>query len=264
MISCKEFVTTYKADLKRMIAENNNDISLKIIQVGDNPASNKYVAGKIKDCAEAGIKCWYEKLPLQCTTNDVCNAMNGFYSGIIVQLPLPEHIDKNEVISSIPNHSDVDGFKSGTTFNPCTAQGILMWLNYNQISLKGKNAVVIGRSDIVGKPMAKLLLENDCTVTICHSHTKDLSEYTKNADVIIVAAGKQNLLTADMLSPNKKPIIIDVGINVDSDGKLHGDCDYDNLVDKCEYITPVPGGVGLLTRCALLHNTFEAAMRGTS
>ncbi len=136
-----------------------------------------------------------------------------------------------------------------------------MWLNYNQISLKGKNAVVIGRSDIVGKPMAKLLLENDCTVTICHSHTKNLSEYTKNADIIVVAAGKQNLLTADMLSPNKKPIIIDVGINVDSDGKLHGDCDYDNLVDKCEYITPVPGGVGLLTRCALLHNTFIAAQK---
>ncbi len=259
MISCKEFVAIYKKGLKKAIDAQHHNVSLKIIQVGDNPASDKYIAGKLRDCNEIGIKCHHEKLPLSCTTDDVCQALKGDYSGVIVQLPLPDHLDKEVITNHIPVHSDVDGFRSDTMFNPCTAQGILMWLNYNQVPLNGKNAVVIGRSDIVGRPMAKLLLQNNCTVTVCHSYTKNLADYTKLADIIIVAAGKRGLLTADMLSIGKKPIIIDVGINVSADGKLHGDCDYDNLVDKCEYITPVPSGVGLLTRCALLHNTFMAS-----
>ena len=153
---------------------------------------------------------------------------------------------------------DVDGFRDDSLFLPCTPYGIYLYLKNKKVEIKGKNVVIIGRSDIVGKPMAKLMLNEDATVTICHSKTKDISLYTKTADIIIVAVGKRNLLTKDMIG-NNMPIVIDVGINRDEEGKLCGDCDYLNLLDVCEYISPVPGGVGLLTRFALMSNVVKAA-----
>lgn len=260
MISCKQFAQECKDEIKSSIQNDGVTATLCIVQVGDNPASNKYIKGKVKDCDEVGIATKHYKLPEEVDTETIIEVISKCNcDGVIVQLPLPKHIDKDRIMKCIPVGADVDGFKITSKFNPCTAEGIMMYLNANQIELDGKNAVVIGRSEIVGKPMADLLNEANCTVTLCHSHTKDMSVYTKNADIIIVAVGKRNMLTADMVSEDKKPIIIDVGINVDEDGKLHGDCDYVNLVDKCSLITPVPGGVGLLTRCALLKNTYQSA-----
>lgn len=263
MISCEEYSKVIKKIIKGAIWKDKTDISLGIIQAGDNPVSNKYVKMKMKDCEEVGIKAYlykeksfdFEKFL------ELVKDVSEKHTGIIIQLPLPEKInevDMQRIIQMIPKKHDIDGFRRDSLFTSCTAVGIVDYLHYNNIDLKGKNAVVIGRSDIVGKPMAKELLKEDCTVTVCHSKTEGLSFYTKNADLIIVAAGKRNLLKSDMVSEIKKPIVIDVGINIDENGKLHGDCDYDGLKDKCYFITPVPKGVGLLTRIGVLNNLIKA------
>lgn len=250
----KNFANQNKQFLKEEIVNRNLNPVLAIVQVGDNPASNSYIKGKLKDCEEIGVEGRHIKLDEQL----MFLSADPNVTGIIVQLPIPKHlVVKNELIDS---DKDVDGFKRDSLFVPCTPLGIYLYLNERGVKYDGKNVVIIGRSEIVGKPMAELLLSENATVTICHSHTKDIALYTRNADIIIVAAGKRNLLTRDMIGDNK-PIVIDVGINRNEEGKLCGDCDYNSLIDVCEYVSPVPGGVGLLTRMALMTNVVKAAQK---
>lgn len=265
MNSIKEYVAKQKQLLKEEIEKNNLKPVLAIVQVGDDPASNSYVKGKKKDCDELGINRVHIKLTenttqytLECTLIDL--SFDNDITGIIVQLPLPKHLIANNGYINV--NKDVDGFELGTYFTPCTPLGIKMYLQDRGVDFDGKNVVIIGRSEIVGKPMAKLMLDANATVTVCHSHTIDITQYTKIADIIIVAVGKRNFFTRDMIGDNR-PIVIDVGINRNEEGKLCGDCDYANLVDVCEYVSPVPNGVGLLTRLALMMNVVEASkMRG--
>ena len=257
----KNFVAENKQFLKDEIVNNNLKPVLAIVQVGDNPASNSYIKGKLKDCAEIGVEGRHIKLD-ESISQDEFNAVvrdlsaNNEVSGIIVQLPVPKHIFVDNTL--IDAHKDVDGFRPDSAFIPCTPMGIYLYLLDRGVKFEGKNVVIIGRSEIVGRPMAKLMLDEHATVTVCHSRTKDISAYTKMADIIIVAVGKRNLLTRDMIGDNR-PIVIDVGINRNEEGKLCGDCDYANLIDVCEYVSPVPGGVGLLTRMALMSNVVKAA-----
>lgn len=265
MNSIKEYVAKQKQLLKEEIEKNNLKPVLAIVQVGDDPASNSYVKGKLKDCEELGIKVRHVELLegiYQYTLNHTLMGLSADsrVDGIIVQLPVPNHLVVNNHL--IYSTKDVDGFRKDSYFTPCTPLGIKMYLQDRGVDFDGKNVVIIGRSEIVGKPMAKLMLEVNATVTVCHSHTKDVSMYTKMADIIIVAVGKRNFLTRDMIGDNR-PVVIDVGINRNEEGKLCGDCDYANLVDVCEYVSPVPNGVGLLTRLALMMNVVEASkMRG--
>ena len=261
MLSCKEYANLKKETLKKQIEQLETKPILSIVQIGDNPASNAYVRGKIRDCEEVGIVARHihkEESITQEELNELLmeETVLGDCDGCLVQLPLPEHLDESQLLNHIPNNKDVDGFKQNSPFTPCTPLGVLQYLKENDISLEGKHCVVIGRSNIVGKPMAELLLKENATVTICHSKTTNLQKITKLADIIIVAAGKRNILTGDMVKDNA--IVIDVGINRNKEGKLCGDCDYDSLVEKCQLVTPVPGGVGLLTRVTLLENVIKA------
>ena len=250
-MTIKEFVKQKKLYFKNYIKEFGLTPSLLIIQVGNNEASNRYVRNKVKDCEEVGIFAEVIKCDESINTDELINIIRKrqwLYSGIIIQLPLPKHIDKELVIAAIDKTKDVDGFKNGSKFNPCTPQGIMMWLDKIEFELSGAHVVVIGRSDIVGKPMAKMLTDADATVTLCHSKTKDLDKIVKMADLVICAVGKANFLDCkDITVP-----VIDVGINF-VDGKLVGDC-----YNGGDNVTPVPGGVGLLTRMALLYNVILA------
>ena len=251
----KEFTKNWKQQLTNEItAMDGQPPQLAIVQVGDNEASNRYIRNKIKDCNEVGINAhhyWYS--PLVSTEDLVMELedLQNHYDGIIVQLPLPEHIDFNAITAIIRPEKDVDGFRADSHYTPCTPGGIVKYLNYCGWEASGQNVTVIGRSDIVGKPMAQLLTDMDATVTLCHSKTKNLHWYTMTADLIVCAVGKPNFL-------NCYPIhcpVIDVGINFDENGKLVGDCYNTEGRD----VTPVPGGVGLLTRCMLLENVLYAA-----
>lgn len=253
----KEYVKERKNKLKEELILLEDKPSLCIIQVGDNFASNKYVNGKLKDCEEVGIESTLKKFDENISEEklllEIENA-NSSYDGIIVQLPLPKHIDVKKVQNTIDDKVDVDGFKTSSIFIPCTPLGVFNLLN-KITNLDGKNIVILGRSEIVGKPMANLLIsESNATVTICNSHTKNISNITKNADIIISAIGKAKFIKKDMVKENV--IIVDVGINQDENGKMCGDVDYENVKSLCKFITPVPGGVGLLTRLTLLENTF--------
>lgn len=257
--SIKEYVSTQKQLLKEHCV--NQFIGLVIIQVGDNPASNSYVKGKIKDCAEVGINCKHIKLDENITEKKLLKIIkkynrNKFYNGIIVQLPLPKHISEENVKLAINPKKDVDGFHPLSHYKPCTPLGIMDYLLDQGVNFCGLHAIVIGRSNIVGKPMAKMLLEKNCTVTVLHSKStiEDLRAEVAKADIIIVATGKMHLLT-NKFKFKENAIVIDVGINRGTDGKLHGDCDPDLSVG---FQSPVPGGVGLLTRLALLSNTIKA------
>ena len=259
MIEIKDFVLEWKEDIRNFIKENHVNLKLAIVQVGNNSASNTYVKGKIKDCLEVGMDYSHIQLPETISQIDFDKKIkeineDSSVNGIIVQLPLPKTLKLN--LDLISDEKDVDGFKPSSKFTPCTPLGIMTFLEKNEINIEGKNCVVIGRSDIVGKPMANLLMNKNGTVTICHSKSKNIEQFTKHADIIIVATGHRHTLTKDMIDKNN-PIIIDVGINRNEEGKLCGDCDYYDLVEKCSYISPVPGGVGLLTRCALLQNMIN-------
>lgn len=254
---CKEIAD----NIKRQIINSGVKKSLLIITVGDDPASKVYVKGKLKDCEEVGFLHRHVKLNNNSTTKDIINAINdSTEDGIIVQLPLPEHIDKQAVISSIPTEKDVDGFSISNVGSmvlgkqcllPCTPAGVVEILDYHNVDIEGKDICVIGRSNIVGKPLTNMLINRGATVTICNSKTKNLEQKTKLADIIISAVGKANLVTPDMIKPDS--ILIDVGINRDSEGKICGDISPD--CDKIAYArTPVPGGVGLMTRAMLLNN----------
>ena len=246
---------------------------LAVILVGENPASQVYVRNKVKACEDSGLHSILEKHPASLTEAALLNrikALNQDTSihGILVQLPLPEHIDAQKVIEAISPAKDVDGFHIASAgalmtgmpgFWPCTPYGCMKMLESIGYELKGKHAVVIGRSNIVGKPMALMLLQKNATVTICHSATPDLKAITLQADVIVAAVGKRNILTADMVKPGA--VVLDVGMNRNEDGKLCGDIDFAGVEQVAGYITPVPGGVGPMTITMLLINTLEAAER---
>ncbi len=246
---------------------------LAVILVGDNPASQVYVRNKVKACHDSGLHSVLENHPATLTEPALLariEALNRDPSihGILVQLPLPEHIDSQKVIEAIAPAKDVDGFHIASAgalmtgmpgFWPCTPYGCMKMLESIDCDLKGKHAVVLGRSNIVGKPMALMLLQKNATVTICHSATRDLKAQTLQADVIVAAVGKRNLLTADMVKPGA--VVLDVGMNRNDEGKLCGDVDFAGVSQVAGYITPVPGGVGPMTITMLLVNTLEAAER---
>jgi len=247
--------------------------SLAIILVGEDPASQVYTKHKVNDSQQTGLAATLERFPANMKEADLLariDALNRDPSvhGILVQLPLPKHMDSHKVIEAISPAKDVDGFHVANAgallvgqpgFWPCTPYGCMKMLESIGYDLRGKNAVVIGRSNIVGKPMALMLLAKDATVTVCHSRTKDLKAHTLAADVIVAAVGKRNMVTADMVKPGA--VVIDVGMNRDDEGKLCGDVDFAGVSEVAGWITPVPGGVGPMTRAMLLVNTLEAAER---
>ena len=249
---------------------------LAVLLVGDNPASQVYVRNKVKACHDAGLHSVLEKYEATMTEAELLarvEALNNDASihGILVQLPLPAHIDAQKVIEAISPAKDVDGFHIASAgalmtgmpgFWPCTPYGCMKMLESIGYKLKGKHAVVIGRSNIVGKPMALMLLQQNATVTICHSATQDLKAQTLQADVIVAAVGKRNVLTADMVKPGA--VVLDVGMNRNDEGKLCGDVDFEGVKQVASYITPVPGGVGPMTITMLLVNTLESAQRALS
>lgn len=246
---------------------------LAVVLVGENPASQVYVRNKVRACQDNGLHSVLEQYPATLSEADLLARVDALNNdpaihGILVQLPLPAHIDAQKVIESISPAKDVDGFHVASAgalmvgqpgFWPCTPYGCMKMLESIGYDLKGKHAVVIGRSNIVGKPMALMLLQKNATVTICHSATKDLKAMTLQADVIVAAVGKRNVLTADMVKPGA--VVIDVGMNRNDEGKLCGDVDFASVKEVAGYITPVPGGVGPMTITMLLVNTLEAAER---
>ncbi len=251
------------------------EVTLAVILVGDNPASQVYVRNKIKACEFVGIKSLSFCLPAESTEEHVVEtvkslAVDDNIDGILVQLPLPKHINEERVLSYIPDEKDVDGFSPSNIGNlamnkectvACTPFGIMRILSEYNVDLRGKNAVVVGRSNIVGKPIAMLLLNADCTVTVCHSKTKNLAEVCKSADILVAAIGKANFITSDMVKDGA--VVIDVGINRLEDG-LHGDVDFNSVKDKASFITPVPGGVGPMTIAMLMENAVKCATRRLS
>jgi methylenetetrahydrofolate dehydrogenase (NADP+)/methenyltetrahydrofolate cyclohydrolase len=249
---------------------------LAVLLVGDNPASQVYVRNKVKACEQAGLHSVLDQLPSDLSESDLLarvDALNRdpLIHGILVQLPLPAHIDAHKVIEAIDPAKDVDGFHVASAgalmtgmpgFWPCTPHGCMKMLESINYPLSGKHAVVIGRSNIVGKPMALMLLAQNATVTICHSRTANLKAITLQADVIVAAVGQRNTVTADMVKPGA--VVIDVGMNRNEAGKLCGDVDFEGVRQVAGHITPVPGGVGPMTIAMLLVNTLESAKRTLS
>lgn len=242
---------------------------LAVVLVGDDPASKTYVSMKEKACKQVGIYSEVYKLKADAQEHELLKLIHQLNSdekidGILVQLPLPGHIDEKKIIDAIKPEKDVDGFHpvnigklliNEKGFIPCTPYGIIKLMDYYGIEIEGKNAVVVGRSNIVGKPLAVLLLHRNATVTICHSRTKNLPDITKKADILVAAVGKARIITSDMVKEGA--VVIDVGINR-IEGKLRGDVDYEKVKEKASWITPVPGGVGPMTITMLLNNTIEA------
>lgn len=246
---------------------------LAVVLVGEDPASQVYVRGKINDCAQCGIESRSIRLPEDVTQAELLAqvkqlAEDASVHGILVQLPLPAQIDEKTVIDAIPPEKDVDGFSPVNVgrmqigepcYLPCTPAGCIRMIESTGMEIAGKHAVVIGRSNIVGKPAAMLLLAKNATVTICHSRTQNLKELCASADILVAAVGRAGFVTGEMVKPGA--VVIDVGINRGADGKLHGDVDFDAAAEKAAWITPVPGGVGPMTRAMLMLNTVEAARR---
>ncbi len=246
---------------------------LAVVLVGDNPASQVYVRNKVKACEDAGLHSVLEKYDAALSEADLLARVDALnrdpaIHGILVQLPLPAHIDAQKVIEAISPAKDVDGFHIASAgalmtgmpgFWPCTPYGCMKMLESIGYDLRGKHAVVIGRSNIVGKPMALMLLAKNATVTVCHSATPDIKAHTLLADVVVAAVGKRNVLTADMVKPGA--VVLDVGMNRNDEGKLCGDVDFEGVKEVASHITPVPGGVGPMTITMLLVNTLEAAER---
>ena len=249
---------------------------LAVILVGEDPASQVYVRNKIKACQDAGLHSVFEKYAATLSQADLLARIDALnrdptIHGILVQMPLPKHIDPHTVIETIATAKDVDGYSTLSAgqlltgsqgFNPCTPYGCMKLIASTGISLRGKHALVIGRSNTVGKPMALMLLQENATVTICHSATANLRQHTLQADLVVVAVGRRNVLTADMVKPGA--IVIDVGMNRNDEGSLCGDVDFAGVQKVAGFITPVPGGVGPMTITMLLVNTLEAAERAAS
>ena len=265
-----------KEQMKQRIAQLKQqgiNPKLVVVLVGDNSASQVYVRNKHKSCGEVGIESEVITMPEQTTQQELLEVVERLnqdetVDGILVQLPLPKQIDEKTVLRSILPEKDVDGFHpvnvgllsiGDECFAPATPSGIIAMFQEYGIDIAGKNCVVIGRSNIVGKPMAALLLKNNATVTICHSKTEDLASYTRRADVVIVATGRRHTLTAEMVKEGA--VVVDVGMNRNEQGKLCGDVDYEEVKEKASFITPVPGGVGPMTITELMENTIQAAQR---
>ncbi|HHY68466.1 MAG TPA: bifunctional methylenetetrahydrofolate dehydrogenase/methenyltetrahydrofolate cyclohydrolase FolD [Alicyclobacillus sp.] len=261
-----------RRDVEELRAKRGIVPGLAVLLVGDDPASQSYVRGKQKASTEVGIHSVVERLPADLSEQRLLERIDHYNEdpsihGILVQLPLPPQIAEDRVITRISPGKDVDGFhpwnvgrlySGGEGFVPCTPAGILEMIRRNRIEIAGAHAVVVGRSGIVGKPVAQLLLRENATVTICHSKTKDLGFYTKQADILVAAVGRPGLITADMIKPGA--VVIDVGINR-VDGRLVGDVDFEAVKERAGWITPVPGGVGPMTITMLLYNTLWSAKR---
>lgn len=268
----QEIKDEIKEQVEALKAEGK-EVCLAVIQVGNNPASTVYVGNKKKACAYTGITSLALELPEETTEEELLEHIDALnkdpkVNGILVQLPLPAHMDEDKVIEAISPMKDVDGFhpvsvgalsigKSG--FISCTPYGIIQLLKRSKIQIDGKNCVIIGRSNIVGKPMAQLLLRENGTVTVVHSHTKNLKDFTRLADILVAAIGKPKFITEDYIKEGA--VVIDVGINRDENNKLCGDVDYEQAVKKAGAITPVPGGVGPMTIAMLMNNCLEAFRR---
>ena len=274
ILNGKELAKKIRGELKEEVIklkEKNINPKLAVIMVGDDKASAVYVRNKSKACEEIGIEFEEFLLDRTITQEELINLIKTLNNredihGILLQSPIPDSLDIREAFNTIDYKKDVDGFNpinvgklliGEDTFIPCTPLGVIKLLEEYNIQIEGKNAVVIGRSNIVGKPLSQYLLNKDATVTVCHSKTKNLKEITSKADILISAVGKPKVVTRDMVKENA--VIIDVGINRTPDGKIVGDVDYDNLLDKVSYITPVPGGVGQMTRAMLINNIIKAA-----
>ena len=274
IISGKELSAKLKADMAAQVAEFPEKYGrvphLVVILVGDNPASVSYVTGKAKASETVGIKNTTIRKPETISEEELLSLIRELneddsVDGILVQLPLPKHISESKVIETISKEKDVDGFhplnvaalwQKEDCVLPCTPKGIIKMLKAAGVGIKGKRAVVIGRSNIVGLPVAKLLLDENATVTIAHSRTENLAELTRQAEILVVAIGRPKFVTADMVSEGT--VVIDVGVNPDAEtGKLCGDVDYAEVEPKASVITPVPGGVGPMTICCLMENTIE-------
>ncbi len=268
-IDGKQIAKQIRQNIKQEIEDYEKKPGLAVVLVGDNPASQIYVRHKEKACQ--GIGYYSEKivLPKETTEHELLDLVEKLNNddklhGILVQLPLPDHIDEDKIIESINPKKDVDGFHAlnmgnllvgKDTIVSCTPKGVIELIKRTGIDISGKNAVVVGRSNIVGKPAAILLLQNNATVTICHSRTKDLKKHCLEADILVVAVGRPNFITEDMVK--KGAVVIDVGMNRLENGKLAGDVDYENVKEKASHITPVPGGVGPMTIAMLMQNTLE-------
>lgn len=277
IIDGKAHSLTIRESIKQRVAKfkenTGNDVGLAVVLVGNNSASQIYVRNKIKACEETGIKSFAYYLPEDVSQKQVEELIselveNNSIHGILVQLPLPPHIDSQAVLKFIPKAKDVDGFceenigslcMNEQCLVACTPNGVMKMLEMEGICVKGKNAVVIGRSNIVGKPMSMLLLNADATVTVCHSKTQNLKSICSEADILVAAIGRAKFVTADMIKTGA--VVVDVGMNRDENGKLCGDVDFENVKEKCSYITPVPGGVGPMTITMLMYNTVTAAER---
>ena len=276
IIDGKQLAQQKKAELKNKVSafsqKYGRNVTLAVVLIGNNPASQVYVRNKIKDCEEVGIKSLSYCLPEETTENQAVELVKSLakdksVDGIMVQLPLPKHINEEKVLSLIPSDKDVDGFsdenigklyKGKPTVVACTPYGVLQMIKSVNYKISGKNAVVLGRSNIVGKPMASLLLNENATVTICHSKTENLKEVCKSADILVVAIGKPNFVKADMVKNGA--IVIDVGINRAETG-LVGDVDFESVKKVAGYISPVPGGVGPMTRAMLLESAYNIAVK---
>ncbi len=276
LIDGKEVSAYIKGKVKEEITllnEKGISSALAVIIVGDDPASRVYVNNKKKACEATGIISEEYALPESTTEDELLSLIDRLnadskINGILCQLPLPKHIDEKKVIDRISPEKDVDVFSEVNVGKmwvgdydvaSCTPKGVIELLDYYGISPEGKNCVIVGRSNIVGKPMAALLLERNATVTICHSRTKDLAFFTINADILVAAVGRQKFITAEMV--REGAVVVDVGINRDENGKLCGDVDFENVKEKCSFITPVPGGCGPMTIAVLMKNTLAVTKK---
>lgn len=276
ILNGKEFSVNYRNSLKEKVSELKSSLNkvpgLAVVIIGEDPASQIYVRNKIKACEEIGVFSETVRLPESISQQEAENTVKELakrddIDGIIVQLPLPKKFDSGKILAHIPTEKDVDGLNSENLGKllmgekcliSCTPNGIIKLLKGYNVEFNGKHAVVIGRSNMVGKPISILLQKENCTVTMCHSKTVDIKKYTQMADIVVVAIGKDRFLTSDMVKEGA--IVVDVGMNR-VDGKLYGDVDYDSVSKKASMITPVPGGVGPMTVTMLIHNTITAFIR---
>ncbi|MDE6411818.1 MAG: bifunctional methylenetetrahydrofolate dehydrogenase/methenyltetrahydrofolate cyclohydrolase FolD [Clostridia bacterium] len=271
LLDGKRVAAEIRGELREKVALMKKKPALAVVLVGNDPASEVYVKGKIKACEEVGIISYSYRLPENSTQKEVEKLVASLVKkkaihGILVQLPLPKGLDADKILKLIPPEKDVDGFSSANFgkialgedgVSACTPLGVMELMKRYGIEVKGKRAVVVGRSKIVGRPLAMLLLNRDATVTICHSKTENLKEECLRADILIAAIGKERFITADMVKEGA--VVVDVGINRSENGKLYGDVDFENVKEKAAYITPVPGGVGPMTIAMLMKNTVDAA-----
>ncbi len=277
VLSGRKYARVVRASLRDRVSELQGSApGLAVIMVGDDPASRVYVGAKEKACKKVGFNSRVIGLPAETSEADILGLVGELncddtVHGILVQLPLPDHISVDRVASAVLPEKDVDGFhpvnvgrlwRGEEGLFPCTPSGIVGLLHHHDISMRGKNALVVGRSNIVGKPMAALLLRENCTVTVAHSRTVDLMGQCRKADILIVAVGKPEMIQRDWVKPGA--VVVDVGMNRNSNGKLVGDVAYNDVFDVCSAITPVPGGVGPLTIAFLLENTFKARAKSSA